>query len=311
MKFYEDHFVDYVSRVDEGTLHSKLCKEYDKLPDSIDDLNNMIFYGPDGVGKYSQSLNFIKKYSASSLKYEKKIMFQLPKQSYNLRISDVHFEIDMEVLGCNSKTNWNSIYSNIIDIINTKKGHKGIILCKNFQCIHNELLEVFYSYIHNNINIKYFILTSEISFIPDIITNKCKIINVPFYSKTLCKKMLGCKGTNVSNIKYIKGDVEELEYLNNNICNKLISVIIDYNNNINYAELREHIYSILTYNMDINNIIWYIIKKLIKDNKIKSCKIGDVLEKTFKFFHLYNNNYRPIYHLENYFYYLVIIVNEL
>ena len=310
MKFYEDHYVDYVSRVDEETLQPKLCKEYDKLPDSIEDLNNMIFYGPDGVGKYSQSLNFIKKYSASSLKYEKKIMFQLPKQSYNLKISDVHFEIDMEVLGCNSKTNWNSIYSNIVDIIDTNKDHKGIILCKNFQCIHNELLEIFYSYIHDNINIKYFILTSEISFIPDIITNKCKIINIPFYNKTLCKKVLGCKSGNVSNIKYLKGDVEELEYLNNNICNKLISIIVDYSN-INYAELREHIYSILTYNMDINNIIWYIIKKLIKDNKIKSCKIGYVLEKTFKFFHLYNNNYRPIYHLENYFYYLVIIVNEL
>jgi hypothetical protein len=310
MKFYEDHYVDYVSRVDEETLQPKLCKEYDKLPDSIEDLNNMIFYGPDGVGKYSQSLNFIKKYSASSLKYEKKIMFQLPKQSYNLKISDVHFEIDMEVLGCNSKTNWNSIYSNIVDIIDTNKDHKGIILCRNFQCIHNELLEIFYSYIQDNVNIKYFILTTDVSFIPDIITNKCKIINVPFYSKTLCKKVIGCKCDYMSNIKYIKGGVEELECLNNNICNKLISIIIDHNN-INYTELREHIYSILTYNMDINNIIWYITKKLIKDNKIKSYKIGDVLEKTFRFFYLYNNNYRPIYHLENYFYYLVIIVNEL
>ena len=99
MKFYEDHYVDYVSRVDEGTLQPKLCKEYDKLPDNIEDLNNIIFYGPDGVGKYSQSLNFIKKYSVSGLKYEKKIIFQLPKQSYNIKISDVHFEIEMEVLG--------------------------------------------------------------------------------------------------------------------------------------------------------------------------------------------------------------------
>jgi len=310
MKCYEDHYVDYVSNVDECTLHPKLCKEYNKLPDSIEDLNNLIFYGPSGVGKYSQSLNFIKKYSVSNLKYEKKIIFQLPKQSYNIKISDIHFEIDMEVLGCNSKTNWNIIYSNIVDIINTNKGHKGIILCKNFQCIHNELLEIFYSYIHDNINIKYFILTTDVSFIPDIITNKCKIINIPFYSKTLCKNVLGCKGSYVSNIKYIKGNLEELDNLNNNICNKLISIIIDHNN-INYTELREHLYSILTYNMDINNISWYIIKNLIKNNKIKSCKIGEVLEKTFKFFHLYNNNYRPIYHLENYFYYLIIIVNEL
>ena len=32
--------------------------------------NNTIIYGPTGVGKYSQMLYFLKKYSPSSLKYE-------------------------------------------------------------------------------------------------------------------------------------------------------------------------------------------------------------------------------------------------
>ena len=44
---------------------------------------------------------------------------------------------------------------------------------------------------------------------------------------------------------------------------------------------------------------------------LKTEKLGDVLFKTIQFFQLYNNNYRPIYHLENYFYYLVIVVHEL
>ena len=146
MKFYEEHFVDYVSNVNNSTLHPKLKTIYSKLPENIDDLPNLIFYGPSGVGKYSQALSVINKYSSTNLKYEKKLVLQLTKQTFNIKISDTHFEVDMELLGCNSKNNWNEIYSKILDIIESSKIHKGIILCKNFHSINNELLDVFYSY---------------------------------------------------------------------------------------------------------------------------------------------------------------------
>ena len=74
MKFYEEHFLDYVSNVNNSTLHPKLKTIYSKLPENIDDLPNIIFYGPSGVGKYSQALSVINKYSSTNLKSEKKFM---------------------------------------------------------------------------------------------------------------------------------------------------------------------------------------------------------------------------------------------
>ena len=310
MKFYEEHFLDYVSNVNNSTLHPKLKTIYSKLPENIDDLPNIIFYGPSGVGKYSQALSVINKYSSTNLKYEKKLVLQLSKQTFNIKISDTHFEVDMELLGCNSKNNWNEIYSKILDIIESSKIRKGIILCKNFHSINNELLDVFYSYTQYNPDIKYVFLTTELSFIPDIILNKCIIINVPMYSKSLLKKNLKCKKTESSNIKYIKGELTELDDMYKPIYDRLLNTIKDYNS-LSYSELREIIYDILIYKNDINDVIWYVIKELINCGLLKTEKLGDVLFKTIQFFQLYNNNYRPIYHLENYFYYLVIVVHEL
>jgi hypothetical protein len=44
---------------------------------------------------------------------------------------------------------------------------------------------------------------------------------------------------------------------------------------------------------------------------IKEQHISDVMIKTYCFFQYYNNNYRPIYHLENYFLNLIKIIHDL
>ena len=115
MKFYETHFDDYINQ--ENLLHKKLNKTYDNLPSDLKDLNNIILYGPSGVGKYTQMLFAIKKYSPSELKYEKKISINFNKAIYYFKISDIHYEVDMSLLGCQSKLLWNEIYHQIIDII--------------------------------------------------------------------------------------------------------------------------------------------------------------------------------------------------
>ena len=93
------------------------------------------------------------------LKYEKKISLTYDKKQYFFKISDIHYEIDMAILGCNSKLLWHEIYQQIIDIISAKAEKSGIIVCKYFHEIHSELLENFYSYMQENnpsiINIKY------------------------------------------------------------------------------------------------------------------------------------------------------------
>ena len=91
MKFLETHFEDYINSSQINNLHPKLEKIFQKFPSKINLLKNVIFYGPSGVGKYTQMLRSIKKYSPSELKYEKKITITFNKQSFFLKISDIHF----------------------------------------------------------------------------------------------------------------------------------------------------------------------------------------------------------------------------
>lgn len=109
MKYHDTHFEDYINSNSKSNLHPKLNILYQQFPEKIEDLKNIIFYGPKGVGKYTQMLSSIKKYSPTNLKYEKKISINYNKNTYYFKISDIHFEIDMSLLGCNSKLDRKSV----------------------------------------------------------------------------------------------------------------------------------------------------------------------------------------------------------
>jgi len=309
MKFYETHFEEYINNT---SVHNKLSKIYDHFPPNIKDLKNLIFYGPGGVGKYTQMLYAIKKYSPSELKYEKKISLTYNKNIYYFKISDIHYEVDMSLLGCQSKVLWNEIFHQIINIINaTQSNNTGIIVCKYFHEIHSELLEIFYSYMqtlfNNNINLKFVIITEEISFIPNNITNCCQIINVERPSKSTYVKQFNTKTkvdtAAISNIKILKASIISTpSYLH--VCNRIIDSLINYNS-IKFVSFRDILYDIFIYNINIFDCIWYILFELVKADKIDKNNLNNILKKTYTFFQYYNNNYRPIYHLENYLLYLV------
>jgi hypothetical protein len=328
MKYYETHFEEYISENQRENLHPKLDKIYGNFPATLQDLKNIIFYGPSGVGKYTQMLRAIKKYSPSELKYEKKISVTFNKDQYFYKISDIHYEVDMSLLGCNSKLLWHEIYLQIIDIISAKTEKSGIIVCKYFQEIHNELLEIFYSYMQKNsmllIDLKFILITEEISFIPDNIINCCFIINVPRPPKTnyikssiqkfnvetkLQKDFIKCNLENITNIKILNLKNEELMLNYKVICNKIIDNIINVKD-IHFLKFRDILYDIFIYNLDITECIWYILSTLIEKEKIKINQLTTILIKTYNFFQYYNNNYRPIYHLENYVYNLIKIIHQ-
>ena len=311
MKFHETHFEEYIKK---ENLHPKLEKIYNNnFPKTINKLGNLIFYGPSGVGKYTQMLNSIKKYSPSELKYEKKTSLTFNKQQYFFKISDIHFEIDMSLLGCNSKLLWHEIYQQIIDIVSAKHERSGIIVCKYFHEIHSELLENFYSYMQKNnslfINLKFIIISEHISFIPDNILNCCEIINVSRPSKATYTKCLktklptNLKLENITNIKNLHLFNEDIMLHYKIICNKIINSIININD-LNFQKFRDLLYDIFIYNLDITECVWYILSSLIEKNLIKKEHLTDIMIKTYCFFQYYNNNYRPIYHLENYLFFL-------
>ena len=329
MKFYETHFEEYIKTNELNPLQPTIQLD----TKSIDNLNNLIVYGPPGVGKYTQTLSIIKKFSSSGLKYEKRMALSYNKNLYYFKISDIHYEIDMSLLGCNSKLLWHEIYSQIVDIISAKNEKSGIILCKYFHEIHTELLEIFYSYMQQlynfNINIKFILLTQDLSFLPDNILNCCQHIKIPRPSRCTYNRCLKTKITSsadislITNIKDLKNEIVphtsigkktkndyDILEIHKIICDLIINKIINYTE-IKYLNLRDTLYDICIFDLNIQNCVWYILKVLIEQDKIDSKKTGDILVETFRFFKFYNNNYRPIYHLEKYILYIIAIVHEL
>ena len=316
MKFLETKFEDYIHKCKKHNIHkkeSKLLNIYENLPM----MNNLIFYGKNGIGKYSQMLHFIKKFSPSELKYERKIRYKFNnKYEYTFKISDIHFEIDMELLGCNSKLLFNELYYHIIDVCQSKGTKYNIIVCKNFHCIHPELLENFYSYMqsieHHNIVFKFIILTEQISFIPKNILDRCQVISYSIPTNTNYKKLSNQidNKCSYSNLKDCISSIDnDFDYGNKKIVNVLLEMIIHYKD-INYLLFRESCYDIFIYGLDLNEVIYTIMSKLIERHILDKDKISEVLDNYYHFLKYYNNNYRPIYHLEMFFYKLILCLNN-
>jgi DNA polymerase III delta prime subunit len=277
--------------------------------------SSFIYYGPNGVGKYSCVLQYLSLYSKTRLAYEKKLVINTSKGTHTIKMSDIHFEVDINILGCNAKQLWNDIIIHINDVVSLRKNKLGFIVCKNFQDIHSELLEVFYSYMqttNKNINLYFILLTNSVSFIPRNIINRCHIINIPRPKRVTYNKIGDFTKhytlSNIENIKQWKSGV--IDHTRKNIVDLLVNGIENIEL-FNFAEMRDKIYDILVLNQNSWNSIWEVLHKLIKNNKIPEEKAHTVLEETYRFLELYNNNYRPIYHLERYVYFLATIINEL
>ena len=268
-------------------------------------------------------LKIVKRYSPSELKYEKKISVTYNKEQFFFKISDIHYEVDMSLLGCNSKLLWHEIYQQILDSISAKPDKSGIIVCKNFHEIHGELLDNFYSYMQKNnttsIHIVYIFLSDHVSFLPDNILNCCQMIHYAKPSKTLytkCIQALDSQNKLPSTLKV--GEITNIKNLHSKnlllmsphkiICDKIIYALKNPAE-LKFVKFRDMLYDILIYNLDITESVWYIFTTLIDQGFISKKKNSDILIKTYVFFQYYNNNYRPIYHLENYFFYLMKEIN--
>tara|TARA_Y100000389_G_scaffold202597_1_gene248348 strand:+ start:7706 stop:8692 length:987 start_codon:yes stop_codon:yes gene_type:complete len=328
MKFLESSFYDYIESFDKN----KLSKNNITIK-SILSMNNIIIHGAPGVGKYTKSLSLIRQVSPSNLRYEKKISLQFNKNIYYFKISDIHYEIDISLLGCNSKIMWHDIFYQIVDIISAKKVKEGIILCKNFQEINNELLENFYSYLQTTYNpkilIKFIFITSDFSFIPSNILNCCEKIIIPRPSKSMYNKYFNLNikynHNEICNIKNIKinskdskdsKDYQEeyniniLNYPFKEVCQNILDYIINFKT-YKFIQLRDMLYDICIFDLNINNCLFYILDELQSKKLLPPDKTCIIINKLYEFFKLYNNNYRNIYHLEKYILYITAIVNEL
>lgn len=349
MKYFETHFDDYLNANKTYNLHPEFEEFYNNnMPNNIADFKNLIFYGPSGVGKYTQALKCIKKYSPSELKYEKRINARFDDVNYCIKLSDIHCEIHMGLLGCNSKLIWHELFNKIVDIIIARPLRIGIIICRGFHNINSDLLDLFYSYMQTNVvhfvSIKFIILTEQISFIPSCIINTChvlsvrrprleeysNILNISRNRVILTNEVVDTSNTSaivkpvsytpiilpqnldpktIINIKDLLSVNTELAHPHKFICNKILEVIMNADR-LRYKKFRDLLYDILTYNLNIAECVWYIFQNLNNAYTIHPDDLSKVMIKIYQFFYFFNNNYRPICHIENLMLFFICIIQN-
>lgn len=246
-----------------------------------DDFTNVIFYGSQCSKKYEHALKFIQNMSPSSLNYERKITISYNNNEFIYKISDIHIEINLEFLGCISKSLWSSIYEQVLLFT---LGKPFIILCKNFSKINNDLLTHFYSYMNdNNKNIRFILLISNLSFIPKEIVDLSLVVPI--------------KSSVQKNKKIIQTE----------LLSKVVTIITNHTNS-NINEIRTLLYDILIYQIDVYDFFYLLLEKINEIKKPTNAQFIKLLNNLNKVLKLFNNYYRSIYHLENF---ILTIIDDL
>jgi hypothetical protein len=347
VKYHETTYEDYISEISKCNFHKELQHVIGNET-TIEDMTNYIFNGPCGIGKYSQALLLISRFSPSKLKYEKKVHLTINKNEYTFKISDIHYEVDFLTMGCNAKIVWTEIFNTIVNIVLSNGINNGIILCHNFNHISAELLDIFYSYIQQifylPINLRFIFLTERISFLPIRIINNAMLINIGRPNKVNINKRFGKHSNIVDNLKELylpnveykqseqseqgeqvqseqvqseqseqgeQGQSEQGEQVQSEykIVDELIMMITDQTT-FKISQLREILYDLLTYDIKMYDVLNTIIMRLIENSILDLEKLPELMNDMHICMYQYNNNYRPIYHLENMIVKIVIHANK-
>jgi hypothetical protein len=253
-----------------------------KIPEN----QSLIFVGPKHTGKYSQILYFLSTKLCNPIKQMKKICIPLQKDAYITKISNVHIEVDFYSFGCNAKHMWHTIYQHIISILNSTHKTLDYIVCKNFEYIHPELLDIFYYYIKEK-KIRFILHTTSVCFLNHYMLNLFHLIHIQCSSDT-------------KQISYF--DYSSKPFYD------ILTFIKSGNGNDNnqdkhdFYSLREKIYFLFIYHYDISELLLYLFRHIYTSFHCITYK-RKLVSITNKFYKQYYNNFRSIYHLE------AIIVN--
>jgi hypothetical protein len=259
------------------------------------------------------------------------------KAEYTYRISYIHYEVDIAMLGCNSKSLWETVFNQILDIVSVRADKSAIIVCKNFHTIHNELLDIFYSYMRqyqrrdhlfnkNNVCIKYVLITEHLSFIPASILRECEIKNIGRPSKQdlirgrspqIKHWLTEYEPECIINLKELEA-LHHIPIQNNNdipcdifnkICNQILQQILQTKNNnktFDFLAFRDMLYNISIYHLDVLECLTYILVNLVRENQINDLQMRNILFEIVHFLAYFNNNYRTIYHIERIFVFIIL-----
>ena len=292
-KTFESSFEIFESKY--SHLRSKNKKALSSICKNSEHLNNIIIYGPENSGKYIFALDILRKFSNQDLKYYKKMEININKVNHIFMMSDIHFEIDINLLGTSFKNIWFDFYDHVCNIVECGTSKRGYILLRNFQDIPDELLGQLYSFMQNKMRntkeIKFIFITRELSFIPNHIRDISELLVCPL------------KKSMKNNYNFTK----EHEPFTDELFEFCRETFYEIENDKDHAEtqtnsyndLRLKIYNLFIKNYNVHYCISHIVQKYFNTYDIKKDKLSLFMKDFCNEMKYFNNNYRPIYHVEH------------
>lgn len=276
MKNFTETFIDStISKTELSSCIQQYNSEHNK---------SLIFYDVDKSKNYAKTMRFLEHISPSKLKYSRKKEVIVNNTEYKFNMSDCHIEIDFELLGVNETNVFIEIYNQIItnkNIMNTNL----IIVCLNFEHIKKELLKIMYSFMNDET--KFFFLVDQVSFFPSNILENSFIKRWNRENKkTLCE---------VCNPNY---NIESLKSI-------LKDTKLQHPNDGNLLKIRTQCYEYLVKNRNMCVVLSCLIKECVRMEIINESNINLLLKQFLHILEKYNNNYRSIFHIENFMYFLM------
>lgn len=280
-------FSDYINNVQISPSERKKLLSLNIAQD------HYIFFTHDSLQNYNLALKTVQLHSPSSLKYSRTIEVTYNSNKHFFKISDIHIEIDFELLGVNEMNIFQEAFNQIRETLLYKKDF-FVILCVNFSQVKKELLNIFYSFMNYD-KIRFIFLTDKISFLSDSILTKTKIYR--------CES--GTSSADDENVKNVNLPLYDKNK------HELIKVITGkYKKDDIIQHIRDNLYNILIRNCNIYEFTNELIGDLVRIQYLRKDNFVVIMKEITHILERFNNNYRSIFHLEHLIVYLMNINNE-
>ena len=298
-------FREHINHIKQHNIHPRLDNTLDKYASFYKKKpvknKHLILYGPNGVGKYTQMLYLLSKIDENALHTDTKVGIQIKNKTVHVRTSNIHCEVDMQLLGCNAKCIWYNVYNHLLDIISSSMNQIRFIVCRNFEDIHAELLDIFYFFMRNisSTPISFILITNSVCFIPKQILQLSESIQFKRPNNTHYKffqSKTKWKPNEINNIQYVHDSYILQGPTHRTLANRIIPLMKD--RQCSFISLREAIYDLFTYHINIHNVLLYIIQELKRDEYIHDGNEDTIVSLLESFYEKYYNNYRAIFHVE-------------
>lgn len=299
------------------------------------ELPNCIFYGPYGSGKLVLAKYLINQYfnNDNLVYYSKKIIYNLKEEEIDIQKSIHHYEIDCNNFNLNDKkfivefiseiSKTNNINNNKIKIIIIKNAEN---LSYNTQIIISKLIEDFFK------TCRFIFISHSLTKLISKLRTHCQLINIRKPSIDKINLILN----NISINENINTDCLEEISINCDLnINSAIFMLQQYQftdsivNNFNYqpyikqfietimkfnerdiSKLREEIYNILIYDINIYNLLELFLIQIYNNETLDNDNKFKILTAITNYSYITNKGYRQVYHYELLFYSVINILKN-